>query len=65
MKAQDLRNESVQELRSKLETSRNKMLELRFQHSMGALKNPLEIRTLKRDIAKIITVIKEKENEKE
>ena len=65
MKAQELRNESVQELRSKLKASRGKMLYLRFQHSMGSLKNPLEIRALKRDMAKIITVIKEKENEKE
>ena len=40
-------------------------MELRFQNSSGTLKNPLEMRTLKRDIARIMTIIREKKDERE
>ena len=62
MKAKDLHNETVEELKSKLETTRKKYLELRFQHSGGrTLPNPIQIRDTRRDIARILTIITEKE----
>jgi large subunit ribosomal protein L29 len=60
IKAKNLRSETPQELRSKLDNLRKKYMELRFQHSAGALKNPLELRTLRKDIARILTIIGEK-----
>jgi large subunit ribosomal protein L29 len=64
MKAKELRNESVQELNSKIETLRKKYMELRFQNSAGTLKNPTELRILRKDIARILGVIGEKSNER-
>lgn len=64
MKAKELLNESVQELNSKIETLRKKYMELRFQHSSGTLKNPVELRTVRKDIARILTIIGEKKNER-
>lgn len=62
-KAEDIRKESVSELESKLDGLRKKHMELRFRHATGTLKNPLEMKVLKRDIARVISIIKEKENE--
>jgi large subunit ribosomal protein L29 len=61
----DLRTESIEELYSKTESIRKKYMELRFQHASGTLKNPIELRAIRRDIAKMITVINEKKNEKQ
>lgn len=63
MKTKDLRNNSVSELNSSLENLRKKHMELRFQHRMGALNNPVELRTIKRNIARILTVLREKQDE--
>jgi large subunit ribosomal protein L29 len=63
MKVKDMRTESPQELRSKLDNLRKKYMELRFQHSAGTLKNPLELRTLRKDIARILTIVGEKKAE--
>ncbi|MEA3506715.1 MAG: 50S ribosomal protein L29 [Elusimicrobiota bacterium] len=63
LKTKELRKEIAQELESKLKDLRNQFLELRFQHATGTLKNPLQLRQMKRDIARVMTVIHEKENE--
>ncbi|MDA3792869.1 MAG: 50S ribosomal protein L29 [Elusimicrobia bacterium] len=63
LKAKELRKETQRELETKLKDLRNGFLELRFQHATGTLKNPIRIRQIKRDIARLLTVIREKENE--
>jgi large subunit ribosomal protein L29 len=57
MKASKLRELSVAELEQKLNGSRQKLFQLKFKNSSGQLKNPLEIRVLRRDIARIKTIL--------
>lgn len=64
MKAKDLRNDSLEELRSALKDTRKKLMEMRFQQTSGTLKNSCELGNARRDIARLLTVIKEKQHEK-
>ncbi len=61
MKASELRQKSKEELEKILQEKREKLRELRFDLSAGKVKNVREIRMLKRDIARILTVLKELE----
>ena len=61
MKAQELRNKSVEELTSKLEELKKDLFMLRMQHATNQLDNPMQIAAVKKDIARIKTIIREKE----
>lgn len=61
MKAKELREFSIPELKEKLSTLRQELFNLRFQKALHKLENPMRIRQIKRDIARILTIIKEKE----
>lgn len=63
MKIQELRELSTDELRTKETELRDQVFKLRFQKSLGQLENPLKIRNLKREIARIRTILKERETE--
>lgn len=63
LKVKDIRNESVEELESKLENMRKKHMELRFSHATGTLKNPLDLQVIRKDITRILNVIIEKKGE--
>ena len=39
-------------------------MELRFNHTAGTLKNPLELRTIRKDIARLLTIMGEKKDER-
>jgi large subunit ribosomal protein L29 len=63
MKAKEkesLRNHSPAELRAELVATREKLFRLRFKHGVSQVKNPLELRTLRRHAARIETWIREK-----
>ncbi|MCS7163410.1 MAG: 50S ribosomal protein L29 [Thermodesulfovibrio sp.] len=60
MKAKDLRNLSIEELRKKEKELRKELFNLRFQLSKGELQNVRRIRAVKKDIARILTIITEK-----
>lgn len=60
MKAGDLRDLTIEELKLKESELRHEIFNLRFQHSTNQLENTAKIRSVKRDIARIKTVIKEK-----
>jgi large subunit ribosomal protein L29 len=49
------------ELDSELNKMKTELFNLRFQHVTGQLENPIKLRDVKRDIARVKTVIKEKE----
>jgi len=49
------------ELYTKLADLRQELFNLRFQHATGQNKNPLDLRTLRRDIARVLTILKERE----
>lgn len=61
MKASEIKDLSPEELKSKLSDLDKERFNLRFQLAMGDIENPVRIRDVKRDIARIKTVLKEKE----
>ncbi len=61
MKARELRELSIPELKEKLIKLREELFNLRFQKSIHRLENPMRIRQVKRDIARVLTIIREKE----
>ena len=61
MKASELRKLSEDELQEKLVELKKKLMHLRFQNAIGSLGKNSEIRETKRDIARILTILKEKE----
>lgn len=61
MKKEQLRELSIEELKTKLQDDTDALENLRFQKAMQQLENPLKIREIKREIAQIKTVIHEYE----
>ncbi|MCJ7612348.1 MAG: 50S ribosomal protein L29 [Candidatus Aminicenantes bacterium] len=64
MKAREYRELSDEELKVKAAELRDQLFKLRFQHSLGQLENAGKLRNIKRDIARIETVLKEFEAQK-
>lgn len=60
MKAAELRNMSASDLEKKLAELKDELFKLRFQHTINQLDNPHKIADVKRDIARVMTVITEK-----
>ncbi|MDD5153335.1 MAG: 50S ribosomal protein L29 [Thermodesulfobacteriota bacterium] len=60
MKAKDLRALSPDELQTKIKDLREELFRIKFQHSTQQLENTARFRLLKRDIARVETVICEK-----
>ena len=60
MKAAELRETSIEELQKKEQDLRKELFNLRFQQATGEIENPMRIRAIKKSIAKILTVITEK-----
>ncbi len=63
MKATELRALSAQDLNKKLADLKTELFNLRFQHAVNQLDNPLRLSEVKKDIARVKTVLKEKELE--
>ncbi len=61
MKIKEIRNLTSEELQKKLNDTRTELFNLRFQHATGNLANPMLLNSLKKDIAKIKTVLTERE----
>lgn len=61
MKAKDLRTLSAAELDSKLLELKDELFKLRFQQAINQLENPTRISAVKKDIARIKTVQRDKE----
>ena len=61
MKAKDIRNLSVEELTKKLEDLKKDLFMLRMQHATNQLDNPVKIAEVKRDIARVKTIIREQQ----
>ena len=60
MKASELRALSVEELNKKLDDLKSELFNLRFQHAINQLDNPHQITEVKHDIARVMTVLNEK-----
>ena len=61
MSIEKLREMSAAELQAEEKKLRQELFNLRFQHVTGQLDNPIKLRDLKKDIARVKTVQKEQE----
>lgn len=61
MKASEVRELSIKELNQKLSDLKAELFNLRFQNAINQLENPMRIRAVKSDIARIKTIITEKQ----
>jgi len=61
MKASKLHEMSTNELNQKLMDLKTEFFNLRFQLATGQLNNPLSIREVKRDIARVMTILHERD----
>ena len=59
MKAQDLKNRTVDELREELRNLKKESFNLRFQGASGDLQNTDRVRQVRRDTARVLTVLNE------
>ena len=61
MKANELRDMSAAELTKKLAELKEELFNLRFQHAINQLENPMRLGAVKKDIARVKTIIRGKE----
>ena len=61
MKANEIRSMSVEELNTKLAHLKKDLFMLRMQHATNHLDNPVRISVVRRDIARVKTVLREKQ----
>lgn len=61
MKAKEVRQLSGKELDSKLLELKSELFNLRFQLATGQLDNPLRIKVVRKDIARVKTILRERE----
>ena len=61
MKAKELRDMTNEELNSKLKSLKQELFNLRFSNATGQLNNPMQLNTCKKDIARIKTILTERE----
>lgn len=59
MKAQDLRGKTADELRDELAKLKKEQFNLRFQQATGQLENTIRVRQVRRDIARIKTIMRQ------
>ena len=63
LKANELRDMNIQDLKDKLLSQKKELFNLRFQLATGQLENQIQIRNVRRDIARINTIITEKQSQ--
>ena len=61
MNAKEIRDLSVAELNEKLADLKDELYKLRFQHAINQLENPMRITAVKKDIARVQTILREAE----
>lgn len=60
MNAQELRDKTPDQLRDELVTLKKEAFNLRFQQATGQLENPARLRSVRRDVARVNTILNEK-----
>ncbi len=61
LKSAELRNLSKQELKEKIETLKKSLFEMLSQRATGRVEKPSKIKEARRDVARILTVLREEE----
>ncbi|MCZ6671088.1 MAG: 50S ribosomal protein L29 [Acidobacteria bacterium] len=64
MKANLYREKTVEELRGEEKSLRQQILRIRFQSAAGNVENPVKVRTIRHDLARILTILREKKDQK-
>ena len=62
MKAAELREGTLEELERKEQDLRRELFNLRFQQATVEIENPMRIRAIKKDIARVLTIANEKKS---
>jgi large subunit ribosomal protein L29 len=65
VKATSMREMTVDEMKTRVTELREELFNLHFRNSMRQLDNPLKIRESRREMARLMTVLREKEGTKE
>ncbi len=63
MKSDTIREMTVEEMRHKISDKNEELLNLRFQNTIGQVENPQRIKTVRRTIARIKTILNQKKME--
>jgi large subunit ribosomal protein L29 len=63
MKLKDIKNLTVTELRSREALLRKELFSLRIQMRVGKVENPLRLRTARRELARVLTLIAQSSNQ--
>lgn len=63
MKASEIRELSGEELENKIKELKDELFHLRFQHAINQLDNPMRLKAVKKDIARIKTILRQRELE--
>ncbi|NIP24590.1 MAG: 50S ribosomal protein L29, partial [Phycisphaerae bacterium] len=63
MKVEEIRALATEEINVRVEENREELMNLRFQQATGELVDYNRLRTTRRDIAKMLTILKEREME--
>ncbi len=65
MKVNEIRNLTTEEINKKIEESKEELFNLRFQQASGNLEKPSRIRELRKTVARLKTILREREMNKE
>ena len=61
MKASEIRELSKEELEKKIKDLKEELFNLRFQHAINQLDNPIRLKHVRKDIARSLTILRERE----
>jgi len=61
MKASEIRELSEEELANKIKELKEELFNLRFQHAINQLDNPMRLNYVRKDIARSLTILRERE----
>jgi len=60
MNFSEIKDLTVEELRKRSQQIREELFEMKMKHSLGQVNNPIEIRTKRRDLARVLTAMNAK-----
>jgi len=61
MKASEIRDLSKEDLQKKIKDLKEELFNLRFQHAINQLDNPIRLKHVRKDIARSMTILRERE----
>ena len=63
MKTSEIEELSLEDLKDKLQEQQKQLKDLKMNHAVSPLENPLQIKAVRRTVARLLTAITSKENE--